>query len=144
MKQRLPGLLCLLAALVVSMAAARRDGSHTARFVRQNAAALTALAEEALAAGFGGDFSYPGVKSVRYTVYMKDGTLYRPYVEFHMDSLIGYSGFYYSPADIPIPFQGVSDALLTPTASGWYWEHRGNHGTTAKITDHWYSFEAWL
>lgn len=144
MKQRLPGILCLLAALAVSMAAARRDMSEAASFVRQNEAALTALAEEALAAGFGGDFFYPGVKRVQYSVYMEGGTLYRPYVEFHLDSLTGYSGFYYSPTDIPIPFQGVSDAALVPTASGWSWAYLGNHGATAKITDHWYSFEAWL
>lgn len=143
MKQRLPGLFCLLTALVVCITAARRDNSVTARFVQQNQPELTALAEEVLIAGFGGnELSYPGVTSIHYTVYMEDGTFHRPCVEFYTYSAIGYAGFYYSPTDIPIPFQGVSDARLTPTASGWTWEFMGNRGSTAKITDCWYTFEA--
>ena len=141
MKHRLPGLFCLLAALLVCIAAARRDGS---RFVRQNQAELTALAEEVLAAGFGGDeVSYPGVTRIVYAVYMEAGTFPRPFVEFHTDSLIGYSGFYYSPTDIPVTFQGA-DVTLQKTNTDWAWEHLDNHGTTAKITDCWYTFEAYL
>lgn len=144
MKKRLPGLVCLLLTLVICVAAARRDLSEPANFVRQNTEVLTALAEEVLVNSASGDISCPGVKHVRSMVYMKDGTHYIPYVEFYMATAVGYSGFYYSPTDIPIPFQGVSDAVLTPTASGWAWEYMGNHGTTTKITDRWYTFKAYL
>lgn len=144
MKQRLPGLLCLLAALLVCIAAARRDGSDTARFVRQNQAELTALAEEVLAAGFGGDeVFYPGVICINYAVYMESGTFWRPFVEFHTDHLSGYSGFYYSPTDIPVTYQGA-DVTLQKTNTGWAWEHPGGYGTTEKITDCWYTFEAYF
>lgn len=145
MKERRLGLICLILALALCVFAARRDHSGMASFVRQNQADLTALAEEALAQGYSGEIpaSYPGIKGIDYFVYMEDGTFFRPFVQFDVGWGFACRGFYYSPSDIPIPFQGA-DATLTKNNTGWYWEAGGNYGFTEKITDCWYTFEAHL
>ena len=144
MKKRLPGLICIAATLVLCIVAARHDLSKSATFVRQNEEPLTALAEEILVNSASGKFACPGADQFQAMVYVKDGTQYIPYVEFYMQTPVGYSGFYYSPTDIPIPFQGISDAELLPSASGWSWEFMDICGTTSKITDRWYSFRVTL
>lgn len=54
-----------------------------------------------------------------------------------------YWGVYYSPDDVPLPFQNT-DVPLSPNGDGiWTWQtEEDNHGTTKKITDKWYYFEA--
>lgn len=53
-----------------------------------------------------------------------------------------YKGFYYSPADQPMGFQG-SDMDFTPSGNGWYWEEPDgdNQEYTEKIIKFWYWFE---
>ena len=144
MKKRLPGLICIAATLVLCIVAARHDLSKSATFVRQNEEPLTALAEEILVNSASGKFACPGAEQFQSMVYVKDGTQYIPYVEFFMETPAGYSGFYYSPTGIPIPFGGIPDAELTPSSSGWSWEFMDICGTTSKITDRWYSFRVTL
>ena len=56
-----------------------------------------------------------------------------------------YYGFYYSPDDVPLPFQNVKVPLTEYKENEWEWTEEGdNHGITKKITDCWYYFEAWL
>lgn len=58
-------------------------------------------------------------------------------------SATSYTGFYYSPEDIPLGFQGaVLD--LTESAHGWTWqeENSDNRQIIEKICDHWYWYEA--
>lgn len=53
-----------------------------------------------------------------------------------------YSGFYYSPQNIPMGYQ-EQNIDLQKNESGWQWnEPNGdNHYYTEKITDNWYWFE---
>ena len=56
-----------------------------------------------------------------------------------------YYGFYYSPDDVPLPFQNVKVPLTEYKANEWEWTEEGdNRGITKKITECWYYFEAWL
>lgn len=53
-----------------------------------------------------------------------------------------YYGFYYSPDDVPLAFQNT-DVALRSDGSGWSWTGEGdNHGTTHRITEKWFYFEA--
>lgn len=53
-----------------------------------------------------------------------------------------YYGFYYSPDDVPLAFQNTQ-VLLAPFEEGWIWTAEGdNHGTTRRITEKWFYFEA--
>ena len=54
-----------------------------------------------------------------------------------------YYGCYYSPDDVPLAFQNVDAKLTQDGHDYWEWEAEGdNHGSTSKIMDHWYYFEA--
>lgn len=54
-----------------------------------------------------------------------------------------YWGVYYSPDDVPLSFQNTDVPLSTNGDGIWTWQTEGdNHGTTKKITDKWYYFEA--
>lgn len=67
-----------------------------------------------------------------------------PMMEFILCTRWGtYCGCYYSPDDVPLSFQNTG-IELTPAGDGeWAWQEEGdNHGTTRKIMDKWYYFEA--
>ena len=52
-----------------------------------------------------------------------------------------YTGFYYSPKDIPVRYNG-SGTAMEPFKNGWAYQEAGdNHGYTEKICDNWYWFE---
>ena len=54
-----------------------------------------------------------------------------------------YYGFYYSENDIPAAFQNCSKELTEYEKYKWSWTGVGdNRGTTIKIRDNWYYFEA--
>ena len=54
-----------------------------------------------------------------------------------------YYGFYYSENDIPAAFQNSSKELTEYEKNKWSWTGVGdNRGTTIKIRDNWYYFEA--
>lgn len=54
-----------------------------------------------------------------------------------------YYGFYYSENDIPASFQNSSKELTEYEKNKWSWKGVGdNHGSTIKIRDNWYYFEA--
>lgn len=54
-----------------------------------------------------------------------------------------YWGVYYSPDDVPLPFQNTDIQLSATDKNSWVWQSDGdNHGKTKKITDRWYYFEA--
>lgn len=53
-----------------------------------------------------------------------------------------YRGYYYSPDDVPLPFQNA-DIPLVETANGWTWEDETrNCGTTERITKCWFRYTA--
>ncbi len=52
-------------------------------------------------------------------------------------------GFYYSTNDIPVGYEGGYDNLEKVGKNKWKWNDVGdNHGTTIKIRDNWYYFDA--
>lgn len=54
-----------------------------------------------------------------------------------------YYGCYYSPDDVPLAFQNIDTKLTQDGHDYWEWKAEGdNHGSTSKIMDHWYYFEA--
>ena len=54
-----------------------------------------------------------------------------------------YFGVYYSPDNVPLPFQNADIPLVSHDKKGWVWRSEGdNYGATNKITDKWYYFEA--
>lgn len=53
-----------------------------------------------------------------------------------------YRGYYYSPDDVPLPFQNA-DVPLLETDDGWTWEDETrNCGTTERITKCWFRYTA--
>lgn len=80
--------------------------------------------------------------------YYKAASVKEPVVEFYVHSFgiapSGfYAGFYYSPKDIPVRFQGAGTAM-EPHKNGkaWVYDETGdNHGYTEKICNNWYWFE---
>lgn len=80
--------------------------------------------------------------------YLNDWSDEHPMVEFTLSSFglvpsTSYYGCYYSPDDVPVPFQNVDVSLVQANDGTWEWSDEGdNHGTTAKIKDCWYYFEA--
>jgi len=69
-------------------------------------------------------------------------------VEFEMSSwgivpASAYEGFYYSPEDKPMGFQGIG-VQFTPEGAGWAWREASgdNRQYTERITAHWYWYKA--
>lgn len=56
-----------------------------------------------------------------------------------------YYGFYYSPADVPLPYQNGPIELFK-TKKGWGWAEKGrdNGGKTIRIMKCWFYYEAWF
>lgn len=112
-------------------------------YVQNNHTELTQLAQ---------DIVYGKIKTPHqqgnYTVqYFKSpSTASEPVVEFNGHSFgiapSGYyTGFYYSPKDIPVRHNG-SGTAMEAYKNGWaYHESGDNHGYTEKICDNWYWFE---
>lgn len=54
-------------------------------------------------------------------------------------------GCYYSPDDVPLPFQNMGTELTDDGSYSWKWysdSENTNYGKTSKIKDKWYYFEA--
>ena len=65
-----------------------------------------------------------------------------PMVEYILFTGSGYYGFYYSPDDVPLAFQNAPISL-EETPTGWQWRGEGDdHGSTRRLSPHWYYFEA--
>lgn len=54
-----------------------------------------------------------------------------------------YYGCYYSPDDVPLPFQNSGVALIEDGKGCWRWKAEGdNQGMTKKLEAQWYYFKA--
>ena len=53
-----------------------------------------------------------------------------------------YYGCYYSPDDVPLVFQNQRANLWQDGQDRWKWVGDGIHGSTTRIMEHWYYFEA--
>lgn len=113
---------------------------NVVKYVKNNNEELTATAENIIEENIAVNAEY---NSWRVDYYIKSDT---PVVEFTVSSLgivpsSRYKGFYYSPDDVPIGYQGVKTELLQ-NGSRWEYSYGGdNTGFTEKICDNWYWFE---
>ena len=113
---------------------------NVVRYVKNNNVELTATAENIIENNITVNAEY---NSWLVDYYIKSDT---PVVEFTVSSfgIVPYScykGFYYSPDDVPIGYQGVKTEFLQ-NGSRWEYSYGGdNTGFTEKICDNWYWFE---
>lgn len=131
--------ICLLA--LVAVLVARSSGSKSAAmsYVQENMSEL-----ETYVQGIDADEGvyYDTYDGWDVTYYQNTGV-----VEFlasarGLGSASQYSGFYYSPQNVPVGFQGAELELVAGD-SGWQWSESGgdNHYYTERIADNWYWFE---
>lgn len=107
--------------------------------VKNNEAQLTEVASSVIERGSAQGASVPGVWEI---VYSPE----REVVEFLCGGFglapsSSYTGFYYSPSDVPLGFQGEVMPLVK-TDTGWSYEqvNGDNQYETEKIVDRWYYF----
>ncbi len=128
---------------VVLFLFAFRNQNTVQKFFEQNKTELTAIAKDILASKSTDQQSLSGVSQIDFW----DGEY--PMIEFYLESLgIGssasYTGIYYSPQDIPLPFQNA-DLPLTPEDGGYSWKGEGdNYGYVKRLAPNWYLFEAYF
>lgn len=132
-------LIVCLAALAVGLLVRPSTKASTFRTVRKNQAELEALAEAVMEAGEAQGYAFRGYRieyeeSNRMVQFTTSGS--------GLGASTSYRGFYYSPADIPLGFQGT-DVPFVPSGDGWHWQEPDgdNWEYTEKIMDHWYWFE---
>ena len=123
-----------------------RSGDHPAgieRFLAANQAALEEIAADCLrgsqtAARYKGveiEGVFPGEH--RIVQFFSGG--------FGLTPSSTYCGFYYSEDGVPAAYQNV-DVPLTPAGEdAWRWsDGTDNGGMTRRITEHWFSYQAWF
>lgn len=113
------------------------------RFVKNNYSELMEYAESMVQAGNNGECAIYGNFEV---TYWADSNM----VEFivrkkGLGSSSSYEGFYYSPDNQLLAFQG-NLVDFVPYKSGWIWEENDgdNHEYIEKIMDNWYRFEIYF
>lgn len=120
---------------------------YAVRYVQAHSAALTEYAQQVIADRPIKELHYQNGWRVNY--YADAPTVpAAEIVDFAVgssgfSSATSYTGFYYSPEDVPLGFQGaVLD--LTENDQGWTWQQEDgdNHQTIEKICDHWYWYKA--
>lgn len=56
-----------------------------------------------------------------------------------------YYGFYYSPDDVPTPYQNTNDKLVAVSDAQWEWsDGTDNGGRTKRVMKNWFYYEAWF
>lgn len=131
--------VCLLISIpVVSVWYPGTKGAIVSR-VKNNEAQLTEVASSVIERGSAEGVSASGVQEI---VYSPE----REMVEFLCGGFglapsSSYTGFYYSPSDVPLGFQGEVMPLVK-TDTGWSYEqvNGDNQYETEKIVDLWYYF----
>ena len=140
MKKNLKIFLILILAVIGVIVLNPSAKHNVVRYVKNNNVELTATAENIIEENITVNAEY---NSWRVDYYIQSDT---PVVEFTV-SRFGivpsnhYKGFYYSPDDIPIGYQGAETEFLQ-NGSRWEYSCGGdNTGFTEKICDNWYWFE---
>lgn len=140
--RRLTGILiALVIVLALSFVLLRNSKPVVIAYVQRNHGELTEFSQAAME-----HFHDPQVRTYRgWTVdCFPGGNIVQFTVSsFGLGPSASYQGFYYSPQDVPLGFQGT-DVTLEAANGGWQWTEQdgSNWGKTEKITDHWYWFEA--
>ncbi len=144
-----------IAALVVVLAGAwialRPSKAAAVRYVQGHQAELTAYVEKLLATdpaqlegyhGYSAGDTYDGWDV---TYYPHSGMIEFQTSAFGLVPSSTYSGFYYSPEDVPMGFQSAQ-VDFAEHGDGWLWEEPegDNRQYMEKIADHWYWYEAKL
>lgn len=82
------------------------------------------------------------IDGIKVDVWGGEHTMY----EFCLGTGVGntqYWGVYYSPDDVPLAYQNTDVSLIANNKGSWTWQAEGdNYGTTKKIIEKWYYFEA--
>ena len=131
--------VCLLISIpVVSVWYPGTKGAIVSR-VKNNEAQLAEVDSSVIERGSAEGASVSGVQEI---VYHSDSKM----VEFLCGGFglapsSSYTGFYYSPSDVPLGFQGEVMSLVK-TDTGWSYEqvNGDNQYETEKIVDRWYYF----
>lgn len=128
-------LLLITAALALCVTCVNATEYRAARFVNKNGTDFSALVAQ-------GQPLPAALDGIRIDIWRNEHISY----EFLLGTGVGdrqYWGVYYSPDDVPLPFQNADVALSPVDEACWTWQTEGNdHGTTRKIADQWYYFEA--
>ncbi len=129
------GVLLLAAVLIGWAVGARAPENKAAQFVREHGAAFSALADS-------GQPIPATLDGIAIDTWDGAHLMY----EFRLGTGTGdrqYWGVYYSPDDVPLPFQNTDVSLLPDGEGSWTWQAAGdNRGTTKKLAEKWYYFEA--
>ena len=136
--------IVIFAMLFLSPKLAKAFSKHKAfSYVQNNQTELTQLAQHIINDKIKTPYQQ-GDYSVEY--FKSPSAAFEPIVEFngHAFGIAPsgyYTGFYYSPKDIPVRHNG-SGTAMEPFKDGWAYQKAGdNHGYTEKICDNWYWFE---
>lgn len=139
--KRVTGIIIIFSLLiiVVTFFAIRKPVSIQ-NFVKDHSDKLTQYAESMIQTGSNGkretygdyEMTYWATTNMVEFVARKNG----------IGSSTVYEGFYYSPDDKPLGFQG-NQVQFTESDSGWIWKESNgdNWEYTEKIQEHWYWFE---
>ena len=136
-KKVMAGMILVVLALAAALAITRTSVDS---FVKNRADELRTVAWLAIMGEDVSPYIDTPIRDIRYY----DGEV--PIVEFSYAASLSvpYRGFYYSPEDRPVGFQGANVELVA-TEGGWSWQDEGNNrGFTRKILPGWYYYEAWL
>lgn len=143
------GVAALAVVLVGAWAVLRPSKAAAVRYVQGHQAELTAYVKTLLAIdpaqledyhGYSGGDTYDGWDV---TCYPHTGMVEFQTSVFGLVPSSTYSGFYYSPEDVPLGFQSTQVDFVE-SGGGWLWEEPegDNRQYTEKIADHWYWYEA--
>lgn len=142
------GVIVALVVFAGAWVALRPSKSMAARYVQGHQAELNAYVEALLDTdpaqlrdyhGYSAGDTYNGWKV---TYYPQTGMVEFQTSAFGLVPSSTYSGFYYSPEDVPMGYQSVQVEFVE-SGDGWLWEEpeRDNRQYTEKIEDHWYWYE---
>lgn len=127
--------LTFATALIVWNAKSNTPEHRAAQFVSKNGSSFSELADS-------GQAVPAALDGITIHTWSGDHLMY----EFLLGTGIGdrqYWGVYYSPDDVPLPFQNAGVPLSANGPEAWTWRAEGDdHGATKKITAKWYYFEA--
>ena len=130
-------IVLIISAVIVLNPSAKHN---VTRYVKNNNAELTATAENIIEENITVSAEYNGW---RVDYFLQSDV---PVVEFTVQSFgiapSGHcKGFYYSPDDIPIGYQGRKTEFITD-GDRWCYQYEGdNAGFTERICDNWFWFE---
>ncbi|MBQ7283332.1 MAG: hypothetical protein IJW74_00535 [Oscillospiraceae bacterium] len=125
----------IVALLILSPKIIKTHSKNAAfKQVQNNQTELAEIANSVINGETDTPYEYKGYK----VKHLKTPSVKEPIVEFNgrgfgIAPSGYYTGFYYSPKDIPVRFQG-SGTAMEPSGNGWAYNEVGdNHGYTEKI-----------